>query len=557
MNDGLRPGDYERRSNSASRREKRPRDDLAAKKTLVRIEAGRRVRAAGALLLAVGVAGGALAWKRIGPRGGVDVQAPVEVSVAPVPPVTEERVGELCSRCHQRPEPDVLPKSSWPKTVWLMSSFSGFGSNVRWKVYPEAVVDWFEARAPEKLELPKLEQERAPGKLRMTRRGIPSPTATAVPCVSHIRLVDVVGDPRPELLVCDMRNGTILMARTDRPDWALEPIGEVPNPAHVEAVDLDADGRMDLVVANLGSLVAMDHKLGSVEWLRQKEDGGFERVTLAEDLGRVADVQPVDVDRDGDVDLVVAEFGWRWTGHLLLMENRAARGEPPDFVSKPLDGNHGCSHVAVTDLDGDGLLDVLALFSQEHEWVRCYLNRGNRWTEFRDLYRAPHPAWGHSGFEIVDLDQDGDVDVLLTNGDTYDNGLLKPCHGVRWLENRGALEFEPHDLARMYGVYRAEAADVDGDGDLDVVACALAEQDNVEGQYDIAQFESILWMEQVAGGRFVHRSFEAAQCHHPTLTPGDYDLDGDVDLFVGNGQFDDTMVPLGASCVDLWENRLK
>lgn len=57
MNDGLRPGDYERRSNSASRREKRPRDDLAAKKTLVRIEAGRRVRAAGALLLAVGVAG--------------------------------------------------------------------------------------------------------------------------------------------------------------------------------------------------------------------------------------------------------------------------------------------------------------------------------------------------------------------------------------------------------------------------------------------------------------------------------------------------------------------
>jgi len=419
------------------------------------------------------------------------------------------------------------------------------------------VVEWFASRAPEKLDLPPPEKEPSRGELRVSRRGIPSPTATAVPCVAHIRLADVVGSPRPELLVCDMRNGAVLMGRTDRPGWSLQPIAAVPNPAHVEPVDLDADGRMDLVVANLGSIIAMDHKLGSVEWLRQTEGGRFERVVLAEDLGRVSDVEPADVDGDGDVDLVVAEFGWRWTGHLLLLENRAARGDPPDFVSRTLDGDHGCSHVAVTDLDGDGRPDILALYSQEHERVRCYLNRENPWTEFRDLYRAPHPAWGHSAFQVVDLDGDGDVDVLLANGDTYDNGLLKPCHGIRWLENRGGLEFAPHELARMYGVYRAEAADMDGDGDLDVVACALAEEENVDDQYDVARFESILWLEQVAGGRFVHRSLEAAECHHPTLTLADYDQDGDVDLLVGNGQFDDTMVPLGASCVDLWENGLK
>lgn len=514
----------------------------------------RRVWLGIAVLLGTAVAGGVAAWRMIGPPNA-RVETTQRDTGEEVPPVNDDQVRQLCSRCHRCPEPDVLPKSAWPKTVWLMSSFSGFGSNVRWKVYPDSVVEWFDQRAPEKLELPRPEEGRQPGNLRMRRRGIPSRAAASVPFVSHIRLADVVEDARPELIVCDMRNGTVLMGRTDRPEWSLEPIAEVPNPAHAEAVDLDADGRMDLVVANLGSLMAMDHKLGSVEWLRQKEDGRFERVTLAEDLGRVADAQPADVDGDGDVDLVVAEFGWRWTGHLLLLDNRAESGKAPSFVPKTIDGNHGASHVGVTDLDGDGRLDILALFSQEHEWVRCYLNRENGWTEFHDLYQAPHPAWGHSGFQIVDLDHDGDVDILLTNGDTYDSSLLKPYHGVRWLENRGSLKFDSHDLVRMYGVYRAEAADMDRDGDLDIVACALVEKDNVEGQYDVEEFESVLWLEQVAGGEFVHRSFEASRCHHPTLTLGDYDLDGDVDLFVGNGQFDDTIVPPGSTCIDLWENR--
>jgi len=499
------------------------------------------------------VAGGLAAWRMLGPPS-----APVETNhriiAEEIPSVRDDQVGELCSRCHPCPQPGVLPKSTWPETVWLMSSFSGFGSNVRWKVYPDAVADWFDRHAPEKLDLPRPDEVREPGNLRMTRRRVPSAAAPSAPFVSHIRLADVVEDARPEVIVCDMRNGAVLLGRTGQSEWSLQPIARIPNPAHAEAVDLDADQRTDLVVANLGSLMAMDHKLGSVEWLRQTEGGDFQRVALAEDLGRVADVQAGDVDGDGDLDLVVAEFGWRWTGHLLLLENRTEPGGSPAFVPKTIDGNHGASHVALTDLDGDGSLDILALFSQEHERVRCYFNRENRWTEFVDLFQASHPAWGHSGFEIVDLDRDGDVDVLVTNGDTYDDSLLKPYHGVRWLENRGSLEFDCHDLVRMYGVYRAEAADVDGDGDLDVVACAMAEKDNVDGQYHVEEFESVLWLEQGAPRQFVHRSFEASRCHHPTLTLGDYDLDGDVDLFVGNGQFDDTNVSPGAACIELWEN---
>jgi hypothetical protein len=473
-----------------------------------------------------------------------------------VAPIDEQQLAPVCSHCHLRPEPDVLPKDRWPKTVWTMVKISGRSWNIWGRVDPEAVLNWYQHRAPNRLDLPPIEADQGPGRLQMARHGIPSASAESVPFVSHMRLVDVVGDAKPELFVCDMRNGRILLGRGPS-EWILEPIAHVTNPAHIEAVDLDADGRVDLVVANLGSFLAMDHRLGSVEWLRQVGDLVFERVTLADGLGRVADVQPADLDADGDWDLVVAEFGWRTTGQLKVLENRTVAEKTPVFTPRQIDGFHGCSHVSVTDLDGDQRVDIVALYSQEHERIRAYLNRGELQFDIRDLYRAPHPAWGHSGFQSVDLDRDGDVDFVVTNGDTYDDSLLKPYHGVRWLENKGDLSFEPHDLATMYGVYRAEAADMDGDGDMDIVACALAELDNVHAQYDLNQFESILWLEQKPGGEFVHHSFEKSRCYHPTLTLSDYDLDGDVDLFIGNGQFDDTMAPSDAGCIDLWENHTK
>ena len=61
--------------------------------------------------------------------------------------------------------------------------------------------------------------------------------------------------------------------------------------------------------------------------------------------------------------------------------------------------------------------------------------------------------------------------------------------------------------------------------------------------------------EQVAAGEFVRHTLESDQCHHPTLTLSDYDLDGDVDLLVGNGQLHFTVAPSERSCLDLWENK--
>ena len=162
------------------------------------------------------------------------------------------------------------------------------------------------------------------------------------------------------------------------------------------------------------------------------------------------------------------------------------------------------------------------------------------------VYTAPHPNWGSSGIQVVDFDKDGDDDVLMTHGDSFDDQILKPYHGIQLLENRGAYPFTEHNLANMAGVHRAQAGDMDGDGDLDVVACALVSSEDPSTE----QLPALVWLEQVKPGIFERHTLEMGLPLHATLDLGDFDQDGDVDIVVGNFTFG----PPLPSFVEIWEN---
>ena len=206
----------------------------------------------------------------------------------------------------------------------------------------------------------------------------------------------------------------------------------------------------------------------------------FQVRLIAEDLCRVTDVQPGDFDGDGDVDLAVAEFGYS-RGRVLWLENvGGGRFADHELLSRP-----GCIHVPVDDYDRDGDLDVAAVISQTDEEVWLFENERPAKFGFRGRL-----VWGTSNFDLglagmktCDLDQDGDADFLLSAGDSLE--LSFPCpqpeHGCLWLENIGDLKFVEHRIGQLGGTYDVDAADLDQDGDLDIVMASMFNEWKDEG----------------------------------------------------------------------------
>jgi hypothetical protein len=189
---------------------------------------------------------------------------------------------------------------------------------------------------------------------------------------------------------------------------------------------------------------------------------------------------------------------------------------------------------------------LITLFAQEHETVVAFLNQEGMHLDPQVIYAGPHPNWGSTGIQVVDLDKDGDLDVLMTNGDTFDDKILKPYHGIQWLENKGTFPFTEHTVTTMAAVERAQAVDLDGDGDLDIVACALASAENAEAR----DLPAVVWLEQTRPGVFERHVLEVGLPVHATLDVGDFDNDGDVDIVVGNFTLDTPVQGL----VEIFEN---
>jgi hypothetical protein len=416
----------------------------------------------------------------------------------------------------------------------------------------EQVIRYYEERAP--LELPPAVIPRAAGPLplRLARTSYPAATQAPEPAVANVNLVHLFDERRLDVLACDMRAGLVLALRPYEPSPSWQVLGRVPNPCHAEVVDLDGDGVKDVLVANLGSMEPADHYDGSVVWLRGNRDGTFTPITLLSAVGRVADVQAADFRGVGKRDLVVAEFGWFRTGRVLYLENQTTDWSRPVFVPRVLDDRHGAIHVPVADLNGDGRPDFVALISQEHETVVAFLNQGNGRFRKETIYTGPHPAYGSSGIQLVDLNGDGHLDVLYTNGDTMDPPyLLKPYHSIQWLENPGdgSFPWKHHPITPMYGVHRAVAADFRGAGRPDIVAVSYLPPDRFPRRTELG-LDAVIYLEQTEPGRFERHSLETVTCDHVTCAAGDVFGTGRIDLVTGAFVY----APAGHA-ITIWKNQ--
>jgi hypothetical protein len=477
---------------------------------------------------------------------------PVELKEA-----SAAQVRKFCGvACHAYPPAETFPRSAWRREV--KQAYDFFRNSKLAIDFPsqESVALYYERRAPAELPLLKNDKTKRPLPVTFRRKNYRLPEGSLHPAVSNVNLVHHYDERRLDVLACEMRLGQILALQpyVPKPSWqVLYSHGPDKgfNPAHAEVVDLDGDGLKDILVANLGCFRPTDAPCGSVIWLRGQGQGRFQPYTLLEGVGRVADVQAADFRGKGKLDLVVAAFGWRDIGEVLYLENQTTNGNKPHFVPHTLDERHGSIHVPIADINGDGRPDFVALISQEHETIVAFLNEGCRFRK-ETIWSAPHPAYGSSGIQLVDLNGDGKLDVLYSNGDTLDPPyLLRPYHGVQWLENQGRFPFQHHPLTSMYGVARAAAADFTGKGNKDIVAVSFLAEELFPQRKEL-QLDSIILLEQTAPGEYVRHSLETAACDHMTFAAGDIYNDGCVHLLTGSfSLLEKTPIP---QAVTIWEN---
>jgi len=346
------------------------------------------------------------------------------------------------------------------------------------------------------------------------------------PTIAHVRIADLDQDGLNDVLVCDVLGQQVGWIRQS-PDgsFAETPIlSGVSGAVHVEAVDFDEDGDLDVLIAAMGVILPTDAKMGQVIILENDGDENFTAHTIASGIQRVTDVQAGDLDGDGDMDLSVAQYGYT-QGQVQWFENNGAW----KFTPHQLIDRSGAIHAPIVDIDNDGDLDVLALLSQEWETVYAFVNDGSGNFTETILHDVADADFSSSGMTVVDLDKDGDADVVWTNGDAFVSVDYRPLptHGVQWLENNGDLNFTYHRIGQMDGAYGPSITDMDGDGDLDIVTVAEF------AFWDRPETRSVVWWEQQDDLKFVPRTIATNPTHLVTCDVGDLDNDGIPDIVAG------------------------
>lgn len=289
------------------------------------------------------------------------------------------------------------------------------------------------------------------------------------------------------------RQGKLL--RFEREGEALvrgvEVLTQLPRPTSVAFGDLDGEGREEFAISGFG------HVEGAVSWWRREGDRLIEQVLL---------------DRPG------------------------------------------ATRVEIADLNADGRPDLIVQMAQAQEGLYWFENQGDGRFEMRVIAEFP-PVWGGSGFVVFDIDADGDLDLLVTNGDSGEYlSPPRPYHGLRLYRNvagraAGTVpRFEEAWFFPLPGAYGVKVADLDGDGDADLAAIAFFPDyaRRREGAF------VVLWNE--GNLKFRPETLDAGMSGRwLVMDVGDLDGDGRPDIVLGTANRGTFYAP--AELLQAWEER--
>ena len=286
---------------------------------------------------------------------------------------------------------------------------------------------------------------------------------------------DLDGDGDVDAIVANLGREQLLI--NDGSGTFTDGSGQLPPPpplfeditADARLADVDGDGDLDVLLSNENPF--NPSPTGGAQnriWINDGtgtfSDETSARVPAATD--QTGAMLAGDVDADGDVDVVVLNRGQDLVlindGHGVFTDETAAR------FPITADTSRGGG---LADLDGDGDVD-LVVGNSRNEPVALYLNNDGVFTPAK-LRVAPRPGETIAGLELVDLDSDGDLDVYLANAGPFIAGHGFDGGPDRYLRNNGRAKFTDRSTAHFPTIIDpttdAAFGDIDGDDDLDLI----------------------------------------------------------------------------------------
>ncbi len=319
----------------------------------------------------------------------------------------------------------------------------------------------------------------------------------------------------------------------------------------VNPIDMDGDGDMDIVSsADVNNEISWWENDGSQSFTKHVVDSSFD---LSESC------YPADMDNDGDIDIVGSSAG---LDEIAWWENDGNQSFTKHVIDDTFDGANA---VYVDDIDGDGYADIIGAAkygngSDVAWWKNDGTPSDGGWTKnsLSDTVNA------YSVYS-TDIDNDGDIDILSgessnivwwenvggiwtrrsissgsyfysvfcadMDGDGFQDVLGAEFSGdaISWWKNDGTpsdggwIKYSV-DIA-LEGAQSVKAADVDGDGDMDIMAAAY-------------QASDLVWWENNGSLSFTKRVLDSDFNYAQNVNFSDLDGDGDMDIL--GGAYNDT-----------------
>lgn len=224
----------------------------------------------------------------------------------------------------------------------------------------------------------------------------------------------------------------------------------------MELVDVDNDGDLDMLWASPGTNSSLNN--AALGWVRNDGSSWSEPIIILSEMTNLLDVLVTDFDTDGQLDLVLCKKDEPRLARIEHINN--GNFTDPQEIFNDFTGG---LYAQAADVNGDGLLDLIASnegIGTETDQIAWWQNMGNGlFGGQQDIYESEIPL---EKFVYADFDLDGHKDIIASTYSEYPMQLLK---------GEGNATFAPPIAIEGTNerVRNFVLEDIDSDGDWDII----------------------------------------------------------------------------------------